>query len=72
MGQSESSAADEPPAKRPCALVVVGPSGVGKGTLINKLMSSSTRFGFSCSHTTRAPRPGEKVRRPQWELPWSA
>lgn len=45
----------------PSALVVVGPSGVGKGTLISQLMASSDSFGFSCSHTTRAPRDGEKV-----------
>ena len=46
---------------RPSALVICGPSGVGKGTLIKLLMSSSDRFGFSCSHTTRAPREGEQV-----------
>jgi len=41
-------------------LVVVGPSGVGKGTLIAALMERfPERFGFSVSHTTRAPRPGE-------------
>ena len=45
----------------PSALVVVGPSGVGKGTLISRLMSSSDSFGFSCSHTTRAARESEKV-----------
>ncbi|KFM23203.1 Guanylate kinase [Auxenochlorella protothecoides] len=63
MGQNESSGvemASEEAAPRPCALVVVGPSGVGKGTLISKLMQSSSKYGFSCSHTTRAPRPGEK------------
>ena len=38
-----------------------GPSGVGKGTLINRLMADFPgRFGFSVSHTTRAPRPGEE------------
>mmetsp|Transcript_32467 Transcript_32467/g.86463 ORF Transcript_32467/g.86463 Transcript_32467/m.86463 type:complete len:680 (-) Transcript_32467:112-2151(-) len=41
-------------------LVIVGPSGVGKGTLINRLMSTFPNcFGFSVSHTTRGPRPGE-------------
>ena len=41
-------------------LVVAGCSGVGKGTLIHKLMASEPEaFGFSVSHTTRAPRPGE-------------
>eukprot|EP01052_Picozoa_sp_SAG31_P076008 SAG31_NODE_35256_length_324_cov_20.404444_1_plen_108_part_11 len=42
------------------AVVVAGPSGVGKGTLINKLMDEKPgKFGFSVSHTTRDPRPGE-------------
>ncbi|KAG1780983.1 P-loop containing nucleoside triphosphate hydrolase protein [Suillus placidus] len=41
-------------------LVVFGPSGVGKGTLINRLIKEfPSSFGFSVSHTTRAPRPGE-------------
>ncbi|KAG2482658.1 hypothetical protein HYH03_018431 [Edaphochlamys debaryana] len=41
-------------------LVVCGPSGVGKGTLIGRLMSEHPdKFGFSVSHTTRGPRPGE-------------
>lgn len=44
----------------PSALVIVGPSGVGKGTLIKRVMEGSDKFGFSCSHTTRSPRPGEK------------
>ena len=42
-------------------LVICGPSGVGKGTLIDKLVEDfPERFGFSVSHTTRKPRPGEK------------
>jgi len=41
-------------------LVVCGPSGVGKGTLIGKVLDAFPGlFGFSVSHTTRAPRPGE-------------
>lgn len=41
-------------------LVIVGPSGVGKGTLIERLQAALPgRIGFSVSHTTRAPRPGE-------------
>lgn len=43
----------------PSALVIVGPSGVGKGTLINRLMEADKSYGFSCSHTTRPPREGE-------------
>ena len=41
-------------------LVVVGPSGVGKGTLIKHITEKyPDRFGFSVSTTTRGPRPGE-------------
>ena len=41
-------------------VVICGPSGVGKGTLIGKLLHSAPDdFGFCVSHTTRAPRPGE-------------
>lgn len=45
----------------PSAMVICGPSGVGKGTLIKQLMASSDKLGFSCSHTTRLPRLEEKV-----------
>jgi guanylate kinase len=43
-------------------LVVCGPSGVGKGTIIQKYMDEMgghRHFGFTVSHTTRPPRPGE-------------
>uniref|UniRef100_A0A0E0BTD6 Guanylate kinase-like domain-containing protein n=1 Tax=Oryza glumipatula TaxID=40148 RepID=A0A0E0BTD6_9ORYZ len=41
-------------------IVISGPSGVGKGTLIAKLMKEyPSKFGFSVSHTTRAPREKE-------------
>jgi len=40
--------------------VVSGPSGVGKGTLMTRLFAEfPDKFGFSVSHTTRSPRPGE-------------
>ena len=40
--------------------MVAGPSGVGKGTLIDMLMKDMDgQFGFSVSHATRSPRPGE-------------
>jgi len=43
-----------------CPVVIAGPSGVGKGTLVKMLMDKyPANFGFSVSHTTRAPRPGE-------------
>ena len=42
-------------------VVVCGPSGVGKGTLLGKLMADfPSEFGFSVSHTTRDPRAGEQ------------
>ena len=45
----------------PLALVVCGPSGVGKGTLVGRVMEAHPgKFGFSVSHTTRDPRPGEE------------
>ena len=45
----------------PAPLVVAGPSGVGKGTIVGILMKKyPTIFGFSVSHTTRPPRPGEE------------
>jgi len=41
-------------------LVFCGPSGVGKSTLVQKLLQEfSDVFGFSISHTTRSPRNGE-------------
>ena len=40
-------------------LVISGPSGTGKGTLIERLMKEAPTLVFSVSATTRAPRPGE-------------
>ncbi len=40
-------------------LVISGPSGTGKGTLIKRLMEEDESLVFSVSATTRAPRPGE-------------
>ncbi|EIW68942.1 hypothetical protein TREMEDRAFT_62655 [Tremella mesenterica DSM 1558] len=41
-------------------LVVCGPSGTGKSTLLTALFALyPNTFGFSVSHTTRAPRAGE-------------
>jgi guanylate kinase len=39
--------------------VVTGPSGVGKGTLISRLLEQVDGLGLSVSATTREPRPGE-------------
>lgn len=40
-------------------LIVSGPSGVGKGTLVEILRKYDKNFVLSCSVTTRAARPGE-------------
>ena len=40
-------------------LVISGPSGTGKGTIIAELMKADKSLVFSVSATTRAPRPGE-------------
>lgn len=40
-------------------IVVTGPSGVGKGTLLRQLYARHERVCASVSATTRAPRPGE-------------
>lgn len=54
-----AAAAATPPTFAP--LVVCGPSGVGKGTLIKMLLAEfgADRVQYSVSHTTRAPREGE-------------
>lgn len=40
-------------------IVLTGPSGVGKGTLLRSLLQRHPELYFSVSATTRAPRPGE-------------
>ena len=40
-------------------IVVSGPSGSGKGTVLQKLFEMSDRYVTSVSETSRAPRPGE-------------
>ncbi|KAM9695703.1 guanylate kinase isoform 1-T1 [Trichechus inunguis] len=45
----------------PRPVVLSGPSGAGKSTLLKKLLQEyGSVFGFSVSHTTRDPRPGEE------------
>lgn len=41
-------------------IVISGFSGVGKGTLVKKLVDSYDNYALSVSMTTRAPRDGEK------------
>jgi len=53
------SALEQQQRQRP--VVICGPSGVGKGTLLGRLLNDyPDQFGFSVSHTTRAPRKGEQ------------
>ena len=69
MGAEQSQSAAIPEEKSvsdvtvgsPSALVVCGPSGVGKGTLIELLLEDCEGFAFSVSHTTREPRSNEEV-----------
>lgn len=45
---------------RGMTVVVSGPSGVGKSTVLKELLAQSGDCVFSTSATTRAPRPGEQ------------
>jgi guanylate kinase len=40
--------------------IISAPSGAGKTTLLRKVIPGMERLAFSVSHTTRAPRPGER------------
>lgn len=45
--------------KQRCLLVVSGPSGAGKDTVVKRLMELHPEIEISVSATTRSPRPGE-------------
>jgi len=46
--------------RRPSVVVVSAPSGAGKSTVLRRVLRESPGLRFSVSHTTRAPRPGER------------
>ncbi len=46
--------------KKGILIVISGPSGSGKGTVIKRIMEYDRSFVYSVSATTRAPRVGEK------------
>ena len=53
---------------RPTAIVVTGPSGAGKGTLIRELLDRVPDLEVTISATTRDRRPGESDGREYWFL----
>lgn len=55
--QSGATTKECPPSGR--LIVLTGPSGVGKGTLLRALLQRHPDLYYSVSMTTRSPRPGE-------------
>ena len=45
--------------KKGILVVISGPSGTGKGTICNRILSEMDNIEFSTSMTTRDPREGE-------------
>ncbi len=58
MSQPNDAGGESEPTARGTLLVISGPSGVGKSTIVEAL-KERRRFEFSVSVTTRAPRHGE-------------
>jgi guanylate kinase len=46
--------------RRSNLIVISAPSGTGKSTVLERVLKEVDGLRFSVSHTTRAPRPGEK------------
>lgn len=55
--QSGATTKDSPSSGK--LIVLTGPSGVGKGTLMRSLLARHPELYYSVSATTRSPRPGE-------------
>jgi guanylate kinase len=61
MAPTNPKAADTSAVERNRAIVISGPSGTGKSTILKRLFDEyPDKFGFSISHTTRGPRGGEE------------
>lgn len=56
---SDTAAASAPEKKRGRLVVLSGPSGVGKSSVVRLVRSALPELVFSVSVTTRSPRPGE-------------
>lgn len=59
MQVSNSTSQANKPKVRGKLIVLTGPSGVGKGTLVQILLQRHPEIYLSISATTRSPRPGE-------------
>jgi len=57
---SDPTAVDRGASGAGSLLVISAPSGAGKTTLCKRLLAEVAAIEFSVSHTTRAPRPGER------------
>lgn len=59
-GAAKNTAAKNAKSTRPLVVVISGPSGVGKDTLIERMSELGRNHHFTVTATTRSPRPGER------------
>jgi guanylate kinase len=59
VGEAEEVKSEESPVEKGNLIVLTGPSGVGKGTIVEKLFARMPELRRSISVTTRTQRPGE-------------